>query len=128
MKVKFSFHFQVALFLLYLTSFALVYQLYMTLPPVFQDNELPDSDLPIENEKEPWKNFRLPNNIQPRNYDIILRPDVVNDISYGEEIVTVEVLEPTTFVIIHAIEGGFTDIDEFVVRQDGSVLGKVREL
>ena len=52
----------------------------------------------------------------------------MNDISYGEEVITVEVVRQTNVVIIHAIEGGFTDIDEFVVVQEGVTLGKTNEL
>ena len=128
MRLKFSVRLkilQVAAFLTFITSSALVYHLYSQLPPSFQDD---DNQLPIENEKEPWKNFRLPENILPRHYSITLKPDVVNDISYGEEIITVEVVKQTNTIIIHAIEGGFTDITEFVVTQDGLTLGIAREL
>ena len=116
---------QLAAFLTFIFSFAIVHRLYLQLPLSFQDD---DNQLPIENEKEPWKNFRLPENILPRHYSITLKPDVVNDISYGEEIITVEVVKQTNTIIIHAIEGGFTDITEFVVTQDGLTLGIAREL
>ena len=67
MKLKFSVYYRVLQFVAFLTlitSFALVYQSYLLLPTVLQDLDT-DSD-PIENEKEPWKNFRLPENIQER--------------------------------------------------------------
>ena len=100
MKLKFSVHLkvlQVAAFLIIIANFGLVYELSSQLSTVFQDD---DTQLPIENEKEPWKNFRLPESILPRHYSITLKPDVVNDISYGEEIITVEVVKQTNFVII----------------------------
>jgi len=82
---------------------------------------------PIPNEKEPWKNFRLPTNILPLHYDMVLKPDVVNDISNGEEIITVDVVTGTEFVIIHAIAGDFTNIESFMVKQDETVFKQKRQ-
>ena len=67
------------------------------------------------NPTEPWKNFRLPENILPTHYDITLKPNIPEDINYGHEIIEVDVVKPTSTVIIHALAGGFTgsDLKEF---------------
>ena len=74
----------------------------------------------------PWENFRLPDTIVPELYSITLRPDVVNDISYGSEIVTINVLKRTNTVIIHALED-LTGLTKFVVKQNGFELEKIDE-
>ena len=73
-----------------------------------------------ENEDEPWLNFRLPDSILPTHYDITLRPNVLTNMNYGHEFIHIDVLNQTDKVIIHALEGDFTDITSFTVTQDGS--------
>ena len=79
----------------------------------FNDIGLKDSsdndDTP--NPTEPWKNFRLPENILPTHYHITLKPNIPEDINYGHEIIEVDVVKPTSTVIIHALAGGFTGTD-----------------
>ena len=70
----------------------------------------------------------MPTDILPSHYDIILKPDVVNDISNGEEIITVDVVKGTSTIIIHAIEGDFTNIDEFKTIQDGIEIKETNHL
>ena len=80
---------------------------------------------PIE-DSEPWKNFRLPDNILPESYRITLKPDVKEDISYGFEDITVDVVKSTKFVIIHALED-LTGVTRFEVSQEGTNFKKTRE-
>lgn len=47
--------------------------------------------------------------------------------NYGSEIIHVDVRKETDKVIIHALEGDFTDITQFKIQQDGSVQTKLDE-
>ena len=58
-----------------------------------RDNETDEPGNPES--LEPWKDFRLPDAIVPVLYSITLRPDVIDDISYGSEDITVDVRRKT---------------------------------
>jgi aminopeptidase N len=59
---------------------------------------------------------RLPRNVVPRRYDLTLEPDLAAATFSGSEIIAVEVAEPTTEVVLNAVE---IEIDEATVDADG---------
>ena len=62
---------------------------------------------------------RLPRTVAPRRYDLTLEPDLAAATFSGSETIAVEVLEPTTEVVLNAVE---IEIDEAVASVEGERL------
>ncbi len=72
----------------------------------------------------PWVNIRLPSDITPDSYDIMLDVDLTGFVVTGNETITATVSAETRYVILHS---NAMTITEFVVSQDGRTLEKKME-
>ena len=59
---------------------------------------------------------RLPRSVVPRRYDLTLEPDLHAATFAGSEAVAVEVVEPTTLVVLNSLD---LEIDEAVAEAAG---------
>jgi aminopeptidase N len=67
----------------------------------------------------PENPHRLPRTVVPRRYDLTLEPDLVEATFSGSETIAVEVVEPTSEVVLNAVE---IEIDEAVADVGGQRL------
>ena len=65
------------------------------------------------------QDYRLPKSVKPRRYEIRLEPDLKAFTFKGEESVAIEVLEPTTEIVLNALE---LEIDSATVEAAGKRL------
>lgn len=73
---------------------------------------LPDRGpcLPSTDSSGEWRNFRLPSYVNPRHYDLLLEPDLVDDTYTGTVDVHVEVSKPTRHLWLHIRETFVTGV------------------
>src|SRR5262249_61275351 len=65
------------------------------------------------------QDYRLPKSVKPRRYEIRLEPDLKAFTFNGDESIALEVLEPTTEIVLNALE---LEIDSATVEGAGKRL------
>ncbi|KAM9777325.1 glutamyl aminopeptidase [Neosynchiropus ocellatus] len=79
-----------------------------TLAPTTEPSKPPPPDrgpcLPSTDASGDWKNFRLPDYVTPVHYDLLLEPDLIDDVYSGTVDVHLEITKPTRHLWLHIRE------------------------
>ncbi|XP_076309927.1 glutamyl aminopeptidase-like isoform X2 [Tachypleus tridentatus] len=59
------------------------------------------TEYPVQEDDFPWEEFRLPQFIKPLHYSIFMHPNLTTFCNEGRVNITLEVTEPTNFLVIH---------------------------
>ncbi|XP_022255971.1 endoplasmic reticulum aminopeptidase 1-like, partial [Limulus polyphemus] len=67
---------------------------------LFHTTEYPVSSN-VQEDEFPWKEFRLPQFVKPLHYSILIHPNLTTFWNEGRVNITLEVTQPTNFLVIH---------------------------